>query len=60
MQVVMPKAATIARMRCEKVGVVVMSKIPSWSPAALPPDEQEVAGTVPFLENGGFPPFFRS
>jgi hypothetical protein len=58
MQVVMPKAATIARMRCAKVGVVVISKFPSWSPAAFPPDEREFAGTVPFLENGGFAPFF--
>jgi hypothetical protein len=54
MKVVMPRAATIAKSRCETFEVVVISKFPSWSPAALPPDEHKDAGTVPNLENGGF------
>jgi hypothetical protein len=54
MQVVMPKAATIAKKRCERFEVVVISRFPSWSPAAFPPDERKVAGTVPNSKNGGF------
>jgi hypothetical protein len=48
----------MAKNRCERFEVVVISSFPSWSPAALPPDERRIAGTVPNLENGGFLRFF--